>query len=376
MPYSTSDESDAQDEDVVLRVESDLFSIVGVAENDGDIDSSQPDSEASHPSEMELIPKPAFKRRGKQPKNSTPAKLGRAAKKKSPLTSALTVVRMTQSEDESDVESNDSDVDHGAGNDFVESFPNISELQPRASKALTVVPKKRGRPAKDQAAEQAAEANASPKKKKKKKKKKNKRARTSNKVIVNDDDDAEKQNVQSLDRTQSKVALNSAPQGSNALQSSNADTEAATPGRPSRAAAKSAKTSITAQTASNPIRNLRSHNAHIDQKTKQLYRDSVASPTASKGKKGIAKPVGRGRPRKQSKQSHFEVEELVGSKMGEDGTVRYCVKWLGYSDSENTWEPMENLRGCMDLVFEFDQKQQAKSKTKTKAKSKAKSKKN
>ncbi|KAK9425794.1 putative Chromo domain-containing protein [Seiridium unicorne] len=373
MPYSTSDESDVQDEDVVLRIESDLFSIVGVAENNGDIGSSQPDSEASHQSEMELKPKPAFKRRGKQSKNSTPTKLGRAAKKKSPLTSALTVVRMTQSEDESDIESNDSDVDHGAGNDLVESFPNISELQPKASKALTVVPKKRGRPAKAPAAEQAAEANASPKKKKKKKKK---RTRMSNKVIVNDDDDAEKQKVQPLGRTQSKVALNPAPQGSNALQSSDADTEAATPGRPSRAAAKSAKTSITAQTASNPIRNLRSHNAHIDQKTKQLYRDNVASPTASKGKKGIAKPVGRGRPRKQSKQSHFEVEELVGSKMGEDGTVRYCVKWLGYSDSENTWEPMENLRGCMDLVFEFDQKQQAKSKNKTKTKAKAKSKKN
>ncbi|KAK6065050.1 hypothetical protein SCUP234_12763 [Seiridium cupressi] len=244
MPYSTSDESDVQDEDVVLRIESDLFSIIGVAENNGDIGSSQPDSEASHQSEMELKPKPAFKRRGKQSKNSTPTKLGRAVKKKSPLTSALAVVRMTQSEDESDVESNDSEVDHGAGNDFVESFPNISELQPKASKALTVVPKKRGRPAKAQAAEQAAEANASPKKKKKKK-----RTRMSNKVIVNDNDDAEKQKVQPLGRTQSKVALNPAPQGSNALQSSDADTEAATPGRPSRAAAKSAKTSITAQTA-------------------------------------------------------------------------------------------------------------------------------
>ncbi|KAK6062610.1 hypothetical protein SCUP515_13196 [Seiridium cupressi] len=225
MPYSTSDESDVQDEDVVLRIESDLFSIIGVAENNGDIGSSQPDSEASHQSEMELKPKPAFKRRGKQSKNSTPTKLGRAVKKKSPLTSALAVVRMTQSEDESDVESNDSEVDHGAGNDFVESFPNISELQPKASKALTVVPK-------------------NPKKKKKKK-----RTRMSNKVIVNDNDDAEKQKVQPLGRTQSKVALNPAPQGSNALQSSDADTEAATPGRPSRAAAKSAKTSITAQTA-------------------------------------------------------------------------------------------------------------------------------
>jgi hypothetical protein len=49
----------------------------------------------------------------------------------------------------------------------------------------------------------------------------------------------------------------------------------------------------------------------------------------------------------------WEVEELVRSRMDDDGSLRYEVKWKGYSEDENTWEPAGNLRHCQKLVRKF-----------------------
>lgn len=49
----------------------------------------------------------------------------------------------------------------------------------------------------------------------------------------------------------------------------------------------------------------------------------------------------------------YKVEKIVGKDVI-DGEIHYQVKWLGYPSSENTWEPIENLQGCQELIREFE----------------------
>ena len=35
------------------------------------------------------------------------------------------------------------------------------------------------------------------------------------------------------------------------------------------------------------------------------------------------------------------------------GNINYLIKWKGYDDKDNTWEPIENIY-CEDLIKEFE----------------------
>jgi len=55
----------------------------------------------------------------------------------------------------------------------------------------------------------------------------------------------------------------------------------------------------------------------------------------------------------------YEVEKLLDKRV-KKGKTEYLVKWKGYEDeSENTWEPMDNL-DCEDKIQEFEKKQKEK----------------
>ena len=55
----------------------------------------------------------------------------------------------------------------------------------------------------------------------------------------------------------------------------------------------------------------------------------------------------------------YEVETLIDRSYDSDGAPWYFVKWLGYPDTDNTWEPITNLQSCIGLVKEFDEKMKA-----------------
>jgi len=48
------------------------------------------------------------------------------------------------------------------------------------------------------------------------------------------------------------------------------------------------------------------------------------------------------------------VESIVGSRIEGDGIHYYRVKWKGYPETENTWEPKLNLSNCKDLVAKYE----------------------
>lgn len=54
------------------------------------------------------------------------------------------------------------------------------------------------------------------------------------------------------------------------------------------------------------------------------------------------------RPQPASKQVEgaFAVEEVLGHKLEHDHEPRFFIKWKGYGDEDNTWEPIDNLVNC------------------------------
>ena len=48
----------------------------------------------------------------------------------------------------------------------------------------------------------------------------------------------------------------------------------------------------------------------------------------------------------------YEVEEVLDSHL-KWGKLEYLVKWFGYTDDHNTWEPESNLRNSKESINDF-----------------------
>ena len=56
--------------------------------------------------------------------------------------------------------------------------------------------------------------------------------------------------------------------------------------------------------------------------------------------------------------SEYQVERIAGKRNNERGQLEYKVKWVGYPDSQSTWEPLKHLTGAERAIELFHKKRE------------------
>jgi len=74
----------------------------------------------------------------------------------------------------------------------------------------------------------------------------------------------------------------------------------------------------------------------------------------SRKRKGMANIEPSGTVAEEDKEKEYPVEKVL-DKRTRNNIVEYFIKWSGYDDENNTWEPRENLY-CKYLIKEFEEK--------------------
>jgi chromobox protein 5 len=67
--------------------------------------------------------------------------------------------------------------------------------------------------------------------------------------------------------------------------------------------------------------------------------------------------------------NEYYVEKVLDKRVI-DGELRYLIKWDGWSEENNTWEPLENLGNIKNLIDEYEKEQLLNPKNKKGVKSK------
>jgi len=68
----------------------------------------------------------------------------------------------------------------------------------------------------------------------------------------------------------------------------------------------------------------------------------------------------------EGSEEEYSVEKILDKRL-RHGKVEYLIKWEGYPDSENTWEPQANL-DCPEIIQGFEDAAKSKKETDKKRK--------
>ena len=66
------------------------------------------------------------------------------------------------------------------------------------------------------------------------------------------------------------------------------------------------------------------------------------------------RPAGGGKASAAKVNRDYEVESVVGKRQLQSGGVEYRVQWRGYSEQDQTWEPLSNLKNAGGEVSKYE----------------------